>query len=86
MKNNKYWIVCLSAFILEVASTFYIKTVSDTSVFMLLWAFIGPFLSLPFAGYMVETKIWKERIVLAFTMGTGYMLGALLVYSYEKLF
>jgi hypothetical protein len=79
---KKYFIVALSAFVLEMASTFYIRTVAEGSVFMLLWAFIGPFLSLPFAGYMIETKVWKERLVLAFAMGAGYFAGALLVYVY----
>lgn len=80
----KYLIVGLSAFVLEIASTFYIQTVSGKSVFMMLWAFLGPFFSLPFAGYMVETKTWKERVILATTMGTGYMLGASLVYVVTK--
>jgi hypothetical protein len=79
---KKYLIVGLSAFVLEIASTCYIRTVSDGSAFMLLWAFVGPFLSLPFTGYMVETKTWKERILLALTMGTGYMLGAFVVYAF----
>lgn len=79
---KKYIIIGLSAFVLEIASTFYIRTVSQGSVFMLLWAFVGPFLGLPFAGYMVETKTWKERFMLAFTMGTGYLIGALFVYAY----
>jgi hypothetical protein len=78
---KKYLIVGLSAFVLEVASTFYIQTASERSAFMMMWAFLGPFLNLPFAGYMVETKTWKERLILALTMGIGYMLGALLVYA-----
>lgn len=78
---KKYLIVGFSALILEVASTFYIRTASEGSVFMMMWAFLGPFFNLPFAGYMVETKTWKERLILALTMGMGYMLGALLVYA-----
>jgi hypothetical protein len=83
---KKYFISGLSAFVLEVASTFYIKTVSDRSVYMLVMAFIGPFLSLPFGGYMVESKIWGERVKLTFAVGIGYFFGALLVYllSYEN--
>ena len=59
---KKYLIIGWMAFILEVASTMYISTVSEKSVFMIFWAFIGPFLTLPFVGYMVESKTWTERI------------------------
>ena len=70
--------------ILEIASTLYISSVADKSILMLLMAFIGPFIGLPFAGYMVETKTWAERIRLAFAMGTGYLVGALIVYLIIK--
>lgn len=70
--------------ILEIASTLYISSVADKSILMLLMAFIGPFIGLPFAGYMVETKTWSERIRLAFAMGTGYLVGALVVYLIIK--
>jgi hypothetical protein len=46
---------------------------------MMFFAFIGPFLALPFAGYMVESKFWNERIKMAFALALGYALGALLV-------
>jgi uncharacterized membrane protein len=46
---------------------------------MMFFAFIGPFLGLPFAGYMVESKFWNERIKMAFALALGYALGALLV-------
>lgn len=82
---RKYFIIGLAAFILEVASTMYITTVASNNVAMIFWAFIGPFLALPFVGYMVESKVWSERIVLAFCSGLGYAIGAMLVYFYNIL-
>lgn len=82
---RKYFIIGLAAFILEVASTMYITTVASNNIAMVFWAFIGPFLGLPFVGYMVESKVWSERIVLAFCSGVGYSIGAMLVYIYNIL-
>lgn len=81
---KKYFIICFAAFILEVASTMYIKNVADRSVQMLFWAFIGPFLSLPFAGYMVESKGWEARIKMALSQGFGYLLGAIIIYAFRN--
>lgn len=76
--NKKYLIVFFSAAILEIGSTFYISVVSDKNyVGMLFFAFIGPFLGLPFVGYMVESKTWKERLKLALFSGFGYLIGSL---------
>jgi hypothetical protein len=47
---------------------------------MIFWAFVGPFLGLPFIAYQIEAKNWNDRIVLALVSGVGYSLGALLVY------
>ena len=47
---------------------------------MLLMAFIGPYLALPFTGYMVESNNWNQRLKLAFATSCGYLLGALIVY------
>jgi len=77
---KKYFIIGLAAFILETASTMYIATVAERSVSMIFWAFIGPFLGLPFVGYMVESKTWKERIKMALASGVGYFIGASLIY------
>lgn len=82
--KKKYSIIFLAAFILELASTMYIKNVSDRSIQMIFWAGIGPFLGLPFVGYMVESKKWDERIYMAITQATGYSLGALVVYLLNK--
>lgn len=54
---KKYLIVFFSALILEIGSTFYITVVADKNYpGMMFFAFIGPFLSLPFVGFMVESK------------------------------
>jgi hypothetical protein len=76
----KYKIIFFSAFVIEICSTFYIKYTADSNIIgMVVFAFIGPFLSLPFMGYMVESKIWKERIKITFCMALGYLFGALIV-------
>ena len=77
---KKYFIIALSAFVLETASTMYIATVADRSIAMIFWAFIGPFLGLPFVGYMVESKTWTERFHMALASAVGYTMGALTVY------
>lgn len=77
---KKYFIISFAAFVLETASTMYIATVADRSITMIFWAFIGPFLSLPFVGYMIESKSWMDRIKMATASGLGYSFGALTVY------
>jgi hypothetical protein len=80
---KKYFIIALAAFILETASTMYIATVAKREIEMVFWAFMGPFLGLPFVGYMVESKSWIERIKMAFASSIGYALGAIIVYLYS---
>jgi len=76
----KYPILFLSALIIEICSTFYIRYVSEANTMgMLVFAFISPFLGLPFAGYMVESKLWSERIKMALSLAFGYVAGALIV-------
>ena len=76
----KYFIIFLSALIIQIVSTFYIRCASKGYMSgMLILAFIGPFLSVPFAGYMVESKLWSERIKIAFSVSLGYVLGVLIV-------
>ena len=77
---KKYLIIGFSSFVIEIASTMYIATVADRSAYMVFWAFIGPFLALPFVGYMVESKCWRERFKIAFSSAVGYTWGAYLVY------
>ena len=81
----KYIIIFTSALILEICSTFYIRYVSETNTLgMLFFAFISPFLGLPFSGYMVESDNWNERIKMAFSLAFGYVVGALLVITLIK--
>ena len=76
----KYFILFLSALIIEICSTFYIRFVAEGNTLgMLFFAFISPFLGLPFIGYMVESKLWSERIKMAFALAFGYLAGALIV-------
>lgn len=82
---KKYIIIFIAAFLLEVTSTMYIKEVSDRNPYMVFWAFMSPFITLPFIGYMVESKSWKERIFMASSQATGYAIGALVVYLLSKL-
>jgi len=79
---KKYLIIGFSAFILETASTMYISTVAERNIFMIFWAFMGPFLGLPFIGYMVDSKNWSDRIKMAVASGIGYSIGATIVYLY----
>ena len=81
----KYLIIGTSCFIIEIASTMYISTVSINSPYMLFWAFIGPFLGLPFIGYIVEEKKWIGRIKIAMASAIGYTLGSLIVYITKQM-
>jgi hypothetical protein len=76
----KYCIIFFSAFATEIFSTFYITAVSEKNTMaMVLFAVIRPFLALPFAGYMLESKNWNERIKMAIALSLGYALGSILV-------
>jgi hypothetical protein len=62
----KYLILFVAAVIIEIASTFYISAVSDRHMTaMVFWAFVGPFLGLPFLAYQIEAKSNRDRIKLA---------------------
>ena len=81
----KYFIIGLSALIIEICSTFYIKCVADSNILMMLFfATISPFLGLPFIGYMVESKNWGERIKQALSLSIGYGIGVLVVINLIK--
>jgi hypothetical protein len=83
---KKYFVIGISTFIIEIASTFYITSVADKNYSgMLFFAFIGPFLGLPFVGYMVESKTWNERFKMALISGLGYLLGAIVVITFLEL-
>ena len=76
----KYIIIFISALIIEICSTFYIRNVAEANIYgMIFFAFIAPFIGLPFAGYMVESKLWSERIKMAFALAFGYVTGVLIV-------
>jgi hypothetical protein len=76
----RYPIIFLSALVIEICSTFYIRFVSDGNApGMILFAAIGPFLGLPFLGYMIEATNWNERILNAVAMSAGYVTGTLIV-------
>jgi hypothetical protein len=46
---------------------------------MVIFASLGPFLSLPFVGFMVESKNWNDRLKMAFVCSFGYACGSLVV-------
>lgn len=76
----KYLILFVAAVIIEIASTFYISAVSEKHMAaMVFWAFIGPFLGLPFLAYQIDAKNNKQRAQLALCYGLGYAFGAFLV-------
>jgi len=81
----KYSIIFISALLIEICSTFYITSVASANTLgMLFFAFIGPFIGLPFVGYMVESKLWLDRIKMAFALAFGYVAGALIVINLIK--
>jgi hypothetical protein len=81
----KYFIIGLSALIIEICSTFYIRSVAEANTpMMLLFASISPFLGLPFIGYMVESKNWGERIKQSLALSIGYSIGVLVVINLLK--
>jgi hypothetical protein len=51
---------------------------------MLVFSSIGPFLGLPFVGYIVESKTWSERIRMAFASAFGYLIGSAIVILFIK--
>jgi hypothetical protein len=78
--QSKYIILFIAAVIIEIASTFYISAVSDKHMAaMIFWAFVGPFLGLPFMKYQIEAENNKQRLKLALCYGLGYGIGALIV-------
>lgn len=76
----KYFILFVFAAVIEIASTFYITAVAERHMLsMIFWAFIGPFMGLPFLAYQIEAKNNKQRAQLALCYGLGYAFGAYLV-------
>jgi hypothetical protein len=80
MIDKRYPIIFLSALIIEVCSTMYMRYVADrNAIGMIIFAMIGPWLGLPFIGYMIDTDTWKQRIIYATVMSFGYGVGSLFV-------
>ena len=76
---NKYLIIFFSALALEIGSTMYISSVADKDIAAtMLWAFLGPFIALPFAAYVADEKTWRGRFYLALSSSIGYTIGAML--------
>jgi hypothetical protein len=76
----RYPIIFLSALVIEICSTFYIRFVSEGNApGMILFAAIGPFLGLPFLGYMIEATNWNERVFNAVALSLGYIVGTVIV-------
>jgi len=75
----RYPIIFLSALVIEIC-TFYIRFVSEGNApGMILFAAIGPFLGLPFLGYMIEATNWNERVFNAVALSLGYIVGTVIV-------
>jgi hypothetical protein len=80
MNWKKLFVIWIAAVVIEIASTFYITSVADKNTMqMMFWAFVSPFLGLPFLAWQIDAKNWNERIRLAAAYGSGYMTGAFLV-------
>jgi hypothetical protein len=76
----KYFILFISSLIIEIAATYYIGSVANkNSIGMIFFAFIGPFLGLPFIKYQIESKTNIERFKLALCSGIGYASGSAIV-------
>ena len=74
---KKYTIIFLSALVLEIGSTMYISSVANKDMYSTaIWAFLGPFIALPFAGYVADEKTWIGRFYLAISSSLGYVVGA----------
>lgn len=74
---KKYSIIFIAALVLEIGSTMYISSVADKDMnSTALWAFLGPFIALPFAGYVADEKTWRGRTYLALASSLGYVIGA----------
>ena len=74
---KRYTIIFISALVLEIGSTMYISSVADKNMYSTaLWGFLGPFIALPFAGYVADEKTWRGRFYLALSSSVGYVIGA----------
>ena len=82
---KKYLIIFLSAFCLEIITTFYINGVAEKEVLRtMMFAFITPFVTLPFVMFVVDTKDMKQRVKFACCSGSGYAVGVFIVMLFIK--
>jgi hypothetical protein len=80
---KKYLIIFISAFILELVTTMYISGVAEKNMLQtLFFAFISPFVSLPFVVYIIESKTMLDRVKMALCSGSGYAFGVYVVMFY----
>ena len=80
---KKYLIIFVSAFLLELVMSFYIAGIASHNMLQgVFFAFVTPFMSLPFVSYVIDAKTMKERAKLACFSGSGYGVGVLVCMSY----
>lgn len=73
----RFFVVFTAALVLEIGSTFYINSVANLDLDrMILWSFLGPFIALPFSGFIADERRWSVRIHLALFSSLGYATGA----------
>ena len=54
----RFFVVFTAALVLEIGSTFYINSVANLDLDrMILWSFLGPFIALPFSGFIADERI-----------------------------
>lgn len=75
---KKFVVVLISAFLSEIVMTMYINGVANMNIFQtIFFAFISPFISLPFVVYVIQANTMKERFGIACFQGIGYAIGVL---------
>ena len=80
---KKYSTIFIAALVLEVGSTMYIRAVADNMVYQVMfWALVGPLMNLPFFGFFVDAKTWRDRLKVASSQGIGFAAGAGIVMLY----
>jgi hypothetical protein len=78
---KKYLTIFAAAVTLELLSTLYIQAVASWNMpAVAVLAFLSPLANLPFVGHLVDTKEWNERVKMALVYGTGYAVGAMIVF------
>jgi len=77
---KKYLIIFTSAFLLELVTTAYIWNVAEKKPLeAMIFAFISPFMSLPFVLYVIDEKSLPERLKMACCSGSGYAVGVCII-------